>query len=650
MRDPILRALMALSLAVGLSGCTPTALTTPAGGDLQGTSDLVANNSAGFAGHVRIPTSLVANNSAGLIANNGSGYRISALAEQPLAGALIYLLNPNEQFYHDPKGDRIVQTTDADGSYRLEGVLPPKKQVIVSALLSGNRRMVGYTFTQAGENRVDISVASTYVTEFFREQAAKAGKTMGDYAGALEKLPALVAETQKLLDDGSLPIPDLTLGMAGPMNQTYLAVFGSRSAALSDGWAALLGRRVVSLSTVAGNYAIGILQEEGPATRLGLHRPSGVAADGEGNLFIAEQNHHGVRWVKPDGSSTFIGGFRGDGSLASPGLSADGAAFAETVLPMVQDLTCDPDGNVIVSLRGQYSPTEVLVFLCRTSGSYFGRAGLQAGHSYRLGDPSGEAGNADGAIAQASFNAVAGVTSDSGGNLYLADRRNNLIRRIDRMTGMVTTVGGHRSFDETGEATISPAQRDGYAKAEQPAVEAVIHRPFDVAWRRGADGLDRLYVWEGTNPTEQDPSLLALGNAIREIVFDPATPEAGVIRFVMGGPGKRGFGGDGGLAKDALLNLVDPTWPEVPYGGIALSRDGRQLFFNDAFNRRLRVIDLESGRIATAAGGGSQEGDAEALEAQLADLSGLATGPNGEVYFCDANRHVVRKLNWQFGR
>ncbi|HEY9897871.1 MAG TPA: hypothetical protein V6D00_01705 [Pantanalinema sp.] len=656
MRRSHLRSLTALSLAFGLLGCTPDMLIRPSTGDDSGQASLVANNTAGFVGSVRVPTELISNNAGGLISNNAGGlisnnaggYRISALAEQPLANTLVYLLNPDEKFYNNLKGERIVATTDASGAYRLPEVLPTDKQVIVSAMLSGNRRMVGYTFSQKGENRVDVGVASTYVTEFFRAQAKKAGRTMGDYPGALEKLPALVAETQKLLDAGTLSIPDLTIGQAEAMNRTYLAAFGSRSKALSDGWAELLGHRLVALSTAAGNYAIGVLQEDGPATRLGLHLPTGVACDAAGNLFIAEKNHHGVRWVKPDGSSTFIGGFRGDGSVSVPDLSADGAAFDQTVLPEVQDITCDPTGNVIVSLQGQGMPTEVLVFLCRTAGKYYGRD-MQAGHSYILGNPAGEAGHQNGALATATFNAVAGVTTDDQGNIYLADRRNNLIRRIDAGTGTVSTFAGFESFGESG-TTVPEAQQKSYATPEQNALEAVIHRPFDVAWRKGSDGLERLYVWEGTNPSEASASIKALGNAIREVTFDPARPSEAVIRFLAGGPDRRGLGGDGALAKDAQINLVDPdNTPEVPYGGIALSKDSRYLFFNDSLNRRLRVIDLETGRIDTAAGGGSEAGDAEAREALLKDVSGLATGPNGEVYFCDSINHVVRKLNWQFG-
>jgi sugar lactone lactonase YvrE len=651
---------MALSLVVGLQACTPPVNTT------QTPQEETDPRAASFLGSVRIPNELLSNNGAGLISNNagglisnnagglisnsGSNYRVSALDEKPFISALVYLLNPDEQFYLNPEGQRIVATTDQDGAYKLDGVLPARKQVIVSAMLTGNRRLVGYTYTQKGENKVDVSVATTYVTEFFRDQAAKAGTTMGAYTNALAKLPKLVEETQKLLDDGILPIPDLTLGKAAEMNQAYLAVFGSHSQALSDGWADLLGRRVISLSTAAGTYAIGTLQEDGRATAIGLHRPTGVAADQHGNLFIAEKNQHGLRWVKPDGSSTFIGKFRGDGSIWTPSLSVDGSTFAETYLPAPHDVAVDHEGNLIVALHGQVTDTEVLVFLCRKAGTYFGKA-MQEGHSYILGDPAGVAGfnhdDPDVHVSEAKFNAVTGVTFDADGNVYLADRRNNLVRRIARSNGKVEVVAGTVSFGEDDNevlvSMISPEQAQTYATAEQNAVGAVVPRPYDVAIRRDAQGNDHLYIWEGYPLDDQ-----TLGNAIREVVFNPATPTAGTIRFLVG-PGMRGATGDGGPAQNAQINLDDPARNEVPNGGLAVSRDGRYLYFNDTHNGRLRVIDLTSNRIDTAAGGGAQEGNAEAKEASVKDLSGLATGPNGEVYFCDTVNHVVRKLNHQFG-
>lgn len=642
--------LLAMSLTFGMLGCAPE--------QPQRTTSNVPVGTADFLGRVSIPTELISNNTGGLISNNTGGlisnntggYRVTALAEEPLKNALIYLLNPDEQFYNNLKGDRIVGTTDAKGEYRLPEALPSGKQVIVSALLSGNRRMVGYTFSQAGENRVDVSVATTYATEFFRAQAAKAGRTMGDYPNALAKLPAIVTETQELLDDGSLPIPDLTIGHAGAMNQRYLAVFGARSKALSDLWAELLGRRVIALSTAAGTYAIGTSQENATSAA-GLHLPTGVAMDAQGNLFVAEKNSHGIRWIKPDGTSAFIGGFRGDGSITVPSLDAHDKAFAAAMIPQPWDVACDPDGNVIVALQGRQGANEGLVFLCRKTESYFGMA-MREGRSYVLGSPTGETGHAGGPLSAATFNAVSGVTTDAAGNIYLADRRNNLIRRIDRGTGLVTVVAGHESFDENGFSTIPTEARNRYASAEQPAFGAVIHRPFDVAWGKGTDGRDRLYVWEGNNPTEQDAAVTQLGNAIREIAFDAAEPASGSIRFLMGGaPAKLGFGGDGGPALDAQLSLVkaDKNEPEVPSGGIAVTKDGRHLFFCDALNRRVRVIDLATGIVNTVAGGGSQEGDAEARDALVKDVSGLAIGPDGALYFSDTLNQVVRKLNRQFG-
>ncbi|MNX98438.1 hypothetical protein D3C86_1308500 [compost metagenome] len=117
---------------------------------------------------------------------------------------------------------------------------------------------------------------------------------------------------------------------------------------------------------------------------------------------------------------------------------------------------------------------------------------------------------------------------------------------------------------------------------------------------------------------------------------------------MLGGPTKRGPASEGGLAE-ATLKLFDPADPSVPNGGLAVTPDGRYLYFVDAGNRVVRRIDLQAGLVRTVAGGGSEDGDTEPLRARLKSVSGLAIAPDGSVYFADSVNHVIRKLNRQFG-
>lgn len=657
-----MRRFLALSMTALLVGCPNSAAPSQTPAAVAGDPTAKASNNIAFVGLVKVPSELISNNVGGLISNNVGGYRISALSEVPLGHTLVYLLNLDEDFYQTESGEQIVTTTDAGGRYRLSAVLPANRPVILSALLAGNRRMVGYTIARDGENEVNISLASTYVTEYFRAQAAAGGKTMADYPQALSLLPELTAETQKLLEEGSLPIPDLTIGQAPRMNKGYFAVFGSRSKRLSDLWAQLLDQRKIALSTVAGNYSLGSIQEEGIATQLGLSRPTGVAIDPSGILYVAVQESHILRKITPDGRSSVLGSFRGDGSVTTPTLSSDGVEFAQLSLPVPQDVTCDQDGNVLVVPGANPGPTfhnNVLIFLCMKTGPYFGGS-FQAGHAYILGSDSPKQGTEpldrfkDGPIAQARFQTPWGACFDEAGNLFVADRWNNLIRRIDRQTGQVETVAGRLAGTPGAQYGDPLDSWDGTSGDGGPALGAVIVRPFDISWRKVSATVHELYVWEGTHPSSTSDTLLKAGNAIRRISYDPAHATQGIVSTLAGGADSlRGFSGDDGPASTAKIRLVDPSLSQdIPNGGIAISPTGRYLYFCDTYNYRIRRIDLtaEGGpRIETVAGGGTIEGDAEASKALLKDVSGLAVDASESVYFCDTQNHVVRRLNLQFG-
>lgn len=680
---------LALGLIILLAGCPQTSQPGANQNPTVATgAGIIASNTASLSGHVKIPARLISENGAGLISENGaglisehgagyvalgrhaSGRRIATLGEIALANSLVYLLNPNEQFLADANGRRIMTATDANGDYMLSAAVPANTQILVSAMLSGNRRMIGYALTRHGDNKVNVGIASTYATEFFRMMATKSNKTMADYPEAMTKLAVIIDETQKLLDDGKLPIPDLTIGNAAAMNQRYLAVFGSQSQRLSDLWADLLGRRLVALSTIAGNYSTDSLQESGKATEIGLNSPSGVAVDRQGNIYVAVQLSHIIRKVSPDGNSTVLGTFRGDGSIGIPDRSPDGVPVTELSIPSPLALTCDPDGNLIVVLATPVTAdhNNLLLFICQKAGRYFGKT-MQDGHAYLLGHdemsdgPSSPASSPsilasryqDGPIDSARFRSPHGVCSDDVGNLYVADRRNNLIRRIDRSTGMVTTVAGRLKTDSYGTYGDPLFDWSGIDNGDGGLAKgAVLNKPFSVAWRRVDAGTQELFVWEGATIDPDHPSLMQAGNAIRRIRITGDNYANGIISTLAGGKDSlRGFAGDHGLASAAKISLVNPAVSQdVPSGGLALSPDGHTLYFCDTLNFRIRAIDLDAvggPTIDTACGGGDVEGDSEALLAKLKNVSGLTVDTAGGLYLCDQVSQVVRKLNLQFG-
>ena len=150
------------------------------------------------------------------------------------------------------------------------------------------------------------------------------------------------------------------------------------------------------------------------------------------------------------------------------------------------------------------------------------------------------------------------VFASGNGDLYIADHRNSRIRRVDAATGIITTVAG------TGE--------QGFHGDGGSATQAAIALPRDVA----LDAYGSLYIADGAN------------NRIRKIVSD------GTITTVAG-TGRADYSGDCGPARKANLSM--------PYS-IALDRDGN-LYVVDTGNRRVRKIDASTGIITTVAGNGS---------------------------------------------
>ena len=184
--------------------------------------------------------------------------------------------------------------------------------------------------------------------------------------------------------------------------------------------------------------------------------------------------------------------------------------------------------------------------------------------------------------------------------LLVADSANHRIRRLDLVTGTVTTVAG------TGQA--------GFAGDGGPATAALLADPKGVlAGPRG-----EVYIADSAND--------------RVRVVDPS----GIIS-TLAGAGPAGFSGDGGPAAAAQLHA-----PRA----LALDAAGN-LYVADDNNDRVRRID-PSGVIDTVAGNGTTgySGDgATAVAAQLNRPRGVALDPAGNLYVADSGNHAVRMVD-----
>ena len=193
-----------------------------------------------------------------------------------------------------------------------------------------------------------------------------------------------------------------------------------------------------------------------------------------------------------------------------------------------------------------------------------------------------------------------GLALDSAGNLFIADDRQNVIRRVDAITNIITTVAGI--------GTPGPGGDGG------PATQAGLAGPIGITF----DNANNLYIAD------------TLNHRVRKITASNQT-----ISTIAGTT--QGFAGDGGPAINSKLNF--------PYS-VAVDGSGN-VFIADAGNSAIR--EVANGNINTVAGQGGTSGgyagdDGSATAARLNQPRGVAVDMGGNLYIADTDNSRVRKV------
>lgn len=298
----------------------------------------------------------------------------------------------------------------------------------------------------------------------------------------------------------------------------------------------------------------------------------GVAADNRGNYFIADADNLMVMKVTPDG---ILRVFAGNGIA---GYSGDGGQAVNASVFLPTGVALDDAGNVYIAEYGN-RVRKVAVDGTITTIAGNGKQGF-----------SGDGGPAT----SATFNRPYAVAVDKAGNIYLADRDNNRIRKVSN--GIVTTIAGNGVADYSGDGG--------------PATEASLASPYGVA----VDSIGNVYIADTNN-----------------FLIRKVTP-AGIISTVAGG---NFFGKDGGPAIDSFLYPI----------GVAVDA-ADNLYIADLLKKRIAKVD-SAGIISTVAGNGLKgySGDGgPAIQAQMDFPSSVALDAAGTIYIADSNINRVRKV------
>ncbi|MBI4384304.1 MAG: SMP-30/gluconolactonase/LRE family protein [Nitrospinae bacterium] len=335
-----------------------------------------------------------------------------------------------------------------------------------------------------------------------------------------------------------------------------------------------------TITTVAGNGDAGFGGDGGPALKASLNFPAGLAVDRQGNIFIADRNNHRVR--KVDRREGIITTVAGNGTAGWGG--DDGPATAAS-LNFPSAVALDRAGDLYISDRSNNRIRKV---------DKKGVIATVAGRG--LPEYGGDFGPAADAFLKYPF----GIVFDKADNLYIADRGNNRVRKVDAR-GVITTVAGDGMYAFSGD----------YG----PATRASLAFPTGVA----ADDEGNVYIADRNN------------NRIRMI------DSLGIISTIAG-TGKSHYNGDNEIASETNLHL--------PF---ALALDAnKNLLVVDRSHFRVRRIDRETHSVRTVAGSGEFlfKGDGgPGPGASLSAPSGIAMDGKGNVVFADKQHHRIRKID-----
>ena len=257
---------------------------------------------------------------------------------------------------------------------------------------------------------------------------------------------------------------------------------------------------------------------------------------------------------------------------------------------------------------------------------------------------------------QAALNEPKGTAVDTQGNVLIADSENHVIRRIDRATGIISTVAGvvdgvrgsaavHQ--DSAAQALIEddPFADTAHAATQKHRQQADLSGT--VRYFTNGEAAQKRFSGDGGPAIEARlnfPTAMTVDRQGRLYIADTMNHRVRLVEAGTGtittiaGIGHPRYGGDGGPATAAALN--EPASLAVSETGI--------LYVADQSNNRVRAIDLETGLIRTVAGTGAAayNGDGiPATEAALAGPSSLALAEDGTLFIADTFNGRIRAID-----
>jgi uncharacterized protein (TIGR03437 family) len=384
------------------------------------------------------------------------------------------------------------------------------------------------------------------------------------------------------------------------------------------------------ITTVAGNGKQGYSGDGGPATSAMLALPQGVAADGSGNIYFADNATH-VRKVNSNGIITTVAG---SGSPLS--LGDGGPATKAGMTP--RWVAVDGAGNLYIADAGGSRVRKV-----NTDGII----STLAGGALNTGLGNGDGGDPTKAV----LSDISSVAVDAAGNVYIADPAADRVRKVSSGAAgsPVSVTPASLSFSSTAGATAPPAQT------------VVIVSPGATLTFTASASTTAGGNWLTVSPTSGNvgavltisvnPAGLAPGSYSGTVTITPSgagnTPQTVPVKLTVSAPASQGiistvagnglvpFSSEGGTATGSALGV----------NGVAIDASGTLYIADSVSNRILKVT--AAGIVTTLAGNGAitYAGDGgPARNASFFTPVGVAVDTAGNVYIADSLNNRIRKV------
>ncbi len=398
------------------------------------------------------------------------------------------------------------------------------------------------------------------------------------------------------------------------------------------------------ITTVAGNGAMAYSGDGGQATFAALDSPRGVALDGAGNIYIADTNNNRIR--KVDKATGLISTVAGTGVGGNNG---DGGAAVNAKINRPRDVFVDGPGNIFIADTNNHSIRKVDIST--------GIITTVAGNGTK-----GDSGDKGRAIS-ANLNTPRGVFVDGGGNIFIADSKNNRARKVDAGSGIIDTVAGNGSNGFSGDsgAATSAELNEPSSIAVDGAGDIFIADTKNSRIRMVTVSTGIISTAVGTvtasfkgdggpadNAALKSPSGVFVDSAGNIIIGDTGNnrirkvrASTGIIRTVAGS-GFPGFFS----ATCSATNGNGATALNMPHKLFA-DKDGN-IFFADTFNHRIRKIDKDTGDVSTVAGIGTKGYSGDYGPATAANLNApvdVFVDDIGNIFIADTGNNCIRKID-----